>query len=313
MSSYSRLTRELRYQISGLLKADMSYCEIAAIVGVDKSTISREIARNSISGVYSPDKAHKKMVERISVRTKPKRFSFYCWLNVCRKLKQGWSPEQIRGRFKRDNVTVPSVEWIYVFIRTNKATGGKLYTYLRHQKPYKQRGKPSRKFVIQDRKSIHQRSCIVEKRVRLGDWEADLIIGVKYAGAAATLVDRTSRKLLMSPTYTGKKAKGVTNAINRLLKDEPVKTVTFDNGSEFTDHMKIAESNECGTYFCDPYTSQQRGTNENTNGLIRQYLPKTRDLTNLTQTECDQITNKLNNRPRKCLNWQTPNEVALTT
>ena len=313
MSSYSRLTREQRYQICCLLDEGFSQSRIAERVKVHKSTISRELARNSTSGCYNPNAADKKSNERLSEKTNPKRFTFYCWLQICRKLKAGWSPEQIKGRFKRDGIKVPSTEWIYQFIRTNKTRGGNLYKYLRHPKPYKQRGKPSRKFVIPNRKPIHQRSVMANERRRIGDWEADLMIGAKYAGAAATLVDRLSRRTLIAPTYSGKKTVGVTKAINLILQGEIVHTVTFDNGSEFTDHMKIARANECGTYFCDPYTSQQRGTNENTNGLIRQYLPKTRDLKDLTQTECDQIMHKLNNRPRKCLNWQTPNEVALTS
>ena len=149
----------------------------------------------------------------------------------------------------------------------------------------------------------------MDKRERLGDWEADLIIGKNNRGAALTLADRVSRFTLISPVKS-KHASVIRTAMTAILTHQRVETITFDNGREFADHYKTGKDLNADTYFCDPYASWQRGLNENTNGLIRQYRPKNHELTDLTQSECDQITHDLNNRPRKCLDWATPNETV---
>ena len=312
-SKYCQLTESQRYQVCVLRDTGISVTDIAEAVCVHKSTVYRELERNSVDGVYDPCQAHKATIERRCIASSQPRITSEDWDKVDEKLVEGWSPEQISNRFKKDGVLKVSTEWVYQHVLADKESGGKLYKNLRHSKRYKKRVDKRRRMKIPERVGISRRPNIVDKRERLGDWEADTIIGVDNQGAALTLVDRVSKYLIFKATRT-KKADPTADAAIKALKSHKTLTVTFDNGPEFAKHTKIRDELNCETYFCDPFTSQQRGTSENTNGLIRQYLPKNRELKTITQQECDQIANKLNNRPRKTLNWATPNEyVALHT
>jgi IS30 family transposase len=244
------------------------------------------------------------------------------WQQIEDKLRLDWSPEQITGWLIKNNQKSVSHEHIYQHVYTDQKAGGELYKHLRQQKKRRRKrsGKYDHRGIIPDRKSIDERPEIVEQRERLGDWEGDLIIGQKHQGAVLTLVERKSRFTLIRKVE-GKQALPVANAMIECLKWVPaVETITNDNGKEFAGHKMVSTALSADIYFAHPYSSWERGTNENTNGLIRQYLPKHRDLSTLTAKDELMIMDRINLRPRKCLNFSTPFEVffglhfvALTT
>lgn len=318
--NYTQLTREERYQIKVLLKTGQNQSEIADAIGVNKSTISRELVRNRGQRGYRPEQANdlakargrKKMKRQISEQT---------WLMVETQLRLDWSPEQICGWLVKNDQNQVSHEHIYQHVYADQKNGGELYKHLRcKQKRRKRCGKYDHRGMIPNRKSIDERPEIVEQRQRLGDWEGDLIIGKKHQGAVLTLVERKSRFTLIRKVE-GKQALPVANAIIECLSWVPaVETITNDNGKEFAGHKMVSTALSANIYFAHPYSSWERGTNENTNGLIRQYLPRHRDLSTLTAKEELMIMDRINLRPRKCLNFSTPFEVffglhlvALTT
>jgi len=229
-------------------------------------------------------------------------------------LKLDWTPEQIAGRLNEQKIIKITHEAIYQYIYKNKSNGGRLYLLLVHKaKKYNKRsGIYNSRGMILNRVSIHKRPKVVDNKTRIGDWEVDLIIGKYHKGSIVTIVDRKSKFTLMRK-LPSKEAIGVTNAIIELL--HPVKkithTITSDNGKEFSLHENISKSLDVDFYFCDPYSSWQRGLNENTNGLIRRYIPKKTEFDNISQDEMIMIQNKLNNRPRKALGYKTPNEVFM--
>ena len=319
MSTYKQLALEQRYQIKALLDNDVPKGKIATTIGVSRSTISRELNRNSGKRGYRPNQAHGKALARREKKSKL-RISEEVWALVEKTLREDWSPEQVSGKLKASGISV-SHERIYQHIYADKRVGGTLWTHLRRPKKYRKRaGGRDRRGKIPNRRSIDERSAIVDERSRIGDWEADLILGKNHQGVALTLTERKSRFTLLR-TFPGKHADPSTQGIKELLKwDARLKTITFDNGKEFAGHEEIASALNVDCYFANPYSSWERGTNENTNGLIRQYLPKNRSLKNISMEEETMIMDKLNLRPRKCLDFKTPYEVffghqpvALTT
>jgi IS30 family transposase len=229
------------------------------------------------------------------------------------KLCEEHSPEQIAGAMKTDPTCPgPSVshETIYKHIYANKAAGGDIYTHLRHRhkKRKPRRDQPGRRGQIKKRIGIEERPAVVETRERIGDWEADLVCGARTTGYLVTLVERKSRYTRIGLTK-GKTADEVTSEIVRLLADEVVETITFDNGKEFAGHETIAERLGCKCYFADPYSSWHRGLSENTNGLIRHYFPKGMSLAEVSWEQARFVEARLNSRPRKCLDYKPP-EVA---
>jgi transposase, IS30 family len=316
---YKQLDYLTRCKIYGLWRAGLNQTEIANEIKVHKSTISRELKRNITfvrtklgSWQYKPDYAQGYAENRR--KEKPKRIKFTKDVEqfVCEKLKENWSPEQISGYAKKHTLFSISHERIYQFILLDKKKGGSLYKHLRHQhKKYRKRyGSPNRKGPIKNRIMIDDRPKIVDEKKRLGDWEIDTIIGKEHQKAIVTLVERVSKKTLIGQVGT-KKADFVTGQIIRLLSEiKPyVLTITADNGSEFAHHEAVAAALETNIYFAHPYHSWERGLNENTNGLIRQYIPKGKDFDELTDADIIAIQDKLNNRPRKSLGFATPNEV----
>lgn len=317
--AYKQLDYRKRCQIYGLWRAGYKQYQIAKEIGVHKSTISREL-RNNLTFVrtalgswqYKPDHAqaaaenkHKVKPKRVKLTEDVKQF-------IRDKVNDDWSPEQISGHGKRHGLFSISHEAIYQFILQDKKTGGQLYKHLRHQhKKYRKRyGSPKRPDFIKNRRFIDDRPAIVDEKARLGDWEIDTIIGKEQKGAIVTLVERVSRKTLIGFAGT-KHASFVTEQTVRLLSavKKNVFTITADNGGEFAFHEQIAEALDAKVYFAHPYHSWERGLNENTNGLIRQYLPKGSDFTKVTEAQIMQIQDRLNNRPRKCLGYATPNEI----
>ena len=310
---YKQLTLEKRYHISALIKAGLNQKEIALEIGVHPSTISRELRRNrdKIRG-YSAEIAQ--VISTKKHKEKNKKFSLTKPIEkyIRSKLKQDWSPEQIAGRMKLDIGISVVHETIYRYIYTNKKNGGKLYKYLRHKNKkyhcrsnnYKARG------TIIDRVMIDKRTKIVEKKNRIGDLEIDTVIGKDHKGALVTVVDRKSKFVLIK-NVPSKEASIVTKALIEMI--QPIKaiakTITSDNGKEFAYHKQVSAALDTDFYFANPYHSWERGLNEHTNGLIRQYLPKKSKFLNVSKDEIIMIQNRLNHRPRKALNYKTPYEV----
>jgi len=310
MRSYTQLTQEQRYQIQALMKAGLNQSEIAAIVGVHKSTISRELGRNRGLRGYRPQQAHKLALGRRQGKAAP-RIGEAIWQQVEALIREEWSPEQVAGRIAMEQGVSISHEWIYQYIYADKRSGGNLYRYLRCQKVRRKRyGVYDRRGCIPNQVSIDDRPAIVDSKRRYGDWEGDTVIGKGHRGALVTLVERKSLYTVIR-SVLHKTAKAVRDAVVDGLTPyiDWVHTITYDNGREFADHEGMASDLDACIYFAHPYASWERGLNENTNGLIRQYFPKDRDLTTVTQHEIEQAMDKLNHRPRKSLGYRTPYEV----
>mgnify|MGYP005853660049 CR=1 FL=1 len=309
---YTHLTKEERYQIRAMLEMESSIREMANVLDRAPSTISRELRRNRGQRGYRPGQADQKACERARTSRTRARITVQDWAAVAALVRQDWSPEQISGRMRCEGRLSISPEWIYQFVYADKATGGDLCTHLRCQHKRRKRygSGRERRGRIPDRVGIEKRPAGVESRSRIGHWEGDTIIGKGHRGAAVTLVERKSRFLRIGK-LPGKSAKATQLAIQRRLSPmaERVQTLTLDNGKEFSRHQTVARALDAAVFFADPYASWQRGTNENTNGLIRQYLPKHRDLSTLTGAEVREIEKRINNRPRKCLDYRTPHEV----
>lgn len=309
MKNYCQLAQEQRYQIYALMKAGFKQSEIARELQVHKSTISRELKRNRGGRGYRPQQAQVKARARQRERDRSS-IAPATWQQIETLLGQEWSPVQIRGRMQLEKQSTVSHEWIYQRIWADKALGGKLHLNLRCQKLRRKKyGKSSRRGQIPNRRSIDERPAVVERKNRLGDWEADTMIGRHHQQALVTLVERKS-KLTRIAKVTRNTAVAMEQVTVRELKGLPCKTITSDNGREFAGHQRIAAQLNVDFYFAHPYCSWERGLNENTNGLIRQYFPKRHDFATITEQEIDFVMERLNNRPRKSLGYKTPNEVC---
>jgi IS30 family transposase len=306
--AYTQLTQTQRYQIYALLKMEHTQTQIANCLNVHKSTISRELRRNRGRRGYRPKQANRKAQERRAHNGL--RIEEQDWQLVEEKLRLDWSPEQISIWLKQIWRIQVSHESIYQYIYADKRIGGSLYKHLRRKKKRRKRqGGRDLRGTIPDRVSIDQRSEIVDQRSRLGDWEVDLIQGRGRKGAVVTLTERKSRFTLLRGVAS-KSADQVSRAVIDLLRwTKHVETITSDNGKEFANHKEISDALNLNFYFAHPYASWERGTNENTNGLIRQYFPKDRDLSTVTAQEECFVMDRLNLRPRKCLDFRTPYEV----
>jgi len=301
--NYTQITREERYQISALQKAGLNQNEIANVLNRSPSTISRELNRNRGKRGYRPKQAHYKSEERRAVNAR--QIDDATWQFAQEMLSIQWSPEQISGH------VYISPETVYQRVYADKRAGGLLWKNLRCQKQRKKRyGKMDRRGSIPNRLSIDDRPTIVDERKRIGDWEADTVIGKNHKQAIVSIVERKTGLTLIRKVER-KTAQAVSQAMIGLLKPflNKVHTITSDNGKEFAGHEDIANRLQADFYFAHPYSSWERGTNENTNGLIRQYFPKNRDFTTITQQEIDMAMDRLNNRPRKRLGYLSPNQV----
>lgn len=309
---YRQLTQTQRYQISALRVAGKSQRQIAAVLGCHNSTISRELRRNSIQG-YEPESAqHQANTRRRAAFKHHKRVP---WLTnwISKRLKEYWSPEQIAGFMSRMESPVQvSHQWIYDLIHRDRLQGGKLWRYCRHRnnRGRKRRAKEAGLGKIPNRVGIECRPQEIEDRATLGHWEGDTVLQGHKQSGMVTLVERRSGYLLAGrlQRFT---ASQTARTVIRLLKPirGAAKTLTLDNGSEFAEHEQMAGELNLSAYFCDPYCSGQRGTNENANGLLRQYYPKGTNFAKLSQTHINRVVEQLNNRPRKRLGYRTPAEV----
>ena len=312
MSHYTQLTREERYQISALKTAGHNQIDIAKVIGRHKSTISRELARNSGLRDYRPKQANSFAESRRLAKSIP-RISSKSWSRIELLLREDWSPEQVSRWLRNEEGIFVSPEWIYQHILQDKQSGGDLHSHLRCQKQRKKRyGSPDRRGQIKGRISIDERPDVVNQRSRIGDWEADTVIGKQGGAVLVTLVERKTRwsTIGKAPNRTAQEVKTVILECLQPLASQ-VQTLTYDNGKEFAQHQEISKELHCHGYFAHPYHSWERGLNENTNGLIRQFFPKGKDLSKVTDSAVRAVMNKLNNRPRKCLGFKTPNQVFL--
>ena len=316
MRKYRQLTEDDRIEIYAMKQAAKQQKQIAKALGVHPSTIFRELTRNAGRRGYRPKQAqqkalHRRYTSRKAVKMTPETIS--C---IEHKICMQHSPEQISERMKCDPDwagPIVSHERIYQHIWRDKADGGTLYKHLRiagTKQKRKRRNSRDSRGTIPNRLGIEKRPKIVEQKKRIGDWEGDTVIGKNHQGALVTLVERKS-KLTLIAKVIHYKSEAVDQAITGLLR--PVQqrsyTLTVDNGKEFACHESVAETLQIKIYFADPYSAWQRGLNENTNGLIRQYVPKGSDVRNLTDRQVQNIMDRLNNRPRKALGFLTPNEV----
>ena len=313
MRTYHQLTQEQRYQIYALQKTDHTLSEIAEVIGVHKSSVSRELKRNRGQRGYRPQQAQEQTLRRRE-KSVP-RITAAIWAVVENLLRRDWSPEQISGRLKKEQKVCISHEWIYQYVLKDKQAGGNLYRHLRCQKKRRKRyGSYDRRGKLPNCRSIEERPAIVSTRKRLGDWEVDTLLGRKQKQAMVTLTERKSRFSLLGKV-SRRTAQAVRQQVCRLLLPirDQVHTLTADHGKEFADHEQIAEMLQLKFYFAHPYAAWERGTNENTNGLLRQYFPRQSDFQTISNKKMEQAMSKLNFRPRKSLRFKTPFEVFFHT
>ena len=312
MRKYKQLTECQRYQIEALKKAEKNQKEMAKIVGVSRATISRELKRNTGKRGYRPKQANIKTVNRRENAVKAVKMTGDVISIINAKVELEWSPEQISGWLNLEEKIQLSHERIYQHIWADKRHGGELYKHLRqsNKKRKKKYGSKDKRGQIRNRISIDERPEIVAEKTRLGDWEIDTVIGKNHQGALVTIVDRVSKFTLIKKVDS-KHADVVTKATIDLLKpfEDKTLTITADNGKEFAGHEIMANELDTEVYFAHPYSSWERGLNENTNGLIRQYFTKGSSFENIMDAQVEGVMDKLNHRPRKTLNYRTPHAV----
>jgi transposase, IS30 family len=318
MAGYRRLGMDDRVQIQVLTKRGVSDAEITRELKVHRSTVGRERRRNKVDGMYYYHQAQacaerrQRERRRRAAKLTPAVVAF-----VEEKLRLGWSPEQIGGWLKHRQTELASVSYerIYWHVWRNKVDGGDLYRHLRRGgRRYRRFGSrfdfTRRKAPVSGRLDIGQRPAIVEEKSRVGDWELDTIVGSQRKGALVSMVERGS-KLVRLALVAESKSEPVASAIERsLAKDiDKVLTLTMDNGAEFAQHKLFGAALDADTFFARPYHAWERGLNEHTNGLVRQYFPKSTDFTVISEDEVLRVEELLNNRPRAVLAFRTPLEV----
>jgi len=310
MKTYKQLTLTDMAKIEALLQENYSYSEIGIIIGKNRTTVYRCIKNNSEDGAFLAEKAWEKVSNRksranIHIRILPdsllEKF-------IIEKVQIHWSPEQIAGTWTKDTGEAICHETIYQYIYKQKAELIKLYLR-RKGKRYKHKRKE--KYQIADRRMIDQRPKEVEERKEIGHWEGDTVVGKRHKGAIVTNVERKSGFLIASKVKIGS-AESIFKATVEDFKDIPDElciSITYDNGKEFSLHKDIENSTSMTVYFAHPYRSCERGTNENTNGLLREFIPKGTDFNTVSDEDLDYYVSLINNRPRKRLGFMTPYEV----
>lgn len=314
--AYSQLTYEDRIRMKVLLQQGKTPTEVSIEIGKHRSSIYRELSRNQSCGGYFPETAQilarNRKVEASSLPRIDEEKKDW----VTEKLKEQWSPEQISQRMKIELGETVSHEWIYGMVYEDKKEGGTLHLNLRWgRKTRKKRGGGrDKRGQIPNRVSIEQRPAEINTRARVGDFEGDLIVGANHKGMLLTLVDRNSRYTLVEKLAdkSAEMTAQATIAVLAELKGDK-HSITFDNGKEFSAHEQISAEANVSIYFAHPYSSYERGTNENTNGLIRQYFPKKTDLSEVSRQSVKKVENLINHRPRKVLGFKTAYEVHFGT
>ena len=311
--TYKHLSREERYSISILRSKGESCSSIAATLRRSPATIRREFKRNATAnGGYRYEHAHKQASTRSANATcRASKVCEVSWSFAKKKLvNEQWSPEQIAGELKDRGMKPISHETIYLSIYQDRKNFGSLHKHLRHKvRSYKNRSlKNDKRGRITNQISIDLRPAEVDQRLSIGHWEIDTIVGKPSGNVLVTMVERCSRYTLIARAEN-KSAEAVSLALLKRLAPirNKVETLTYDNGKEFAKHLFIDDILESQGYFAHPYSSWERGLNENTNGLIRQYFPKRTDFGKITDQAIAIVEAKLNRRPRKCLDRKTPN------
>ncbi len=312
-TGYHHLTHSERCQISALLHSGLSKRAIARELDRDPGTISREVSRNRGQRGYRPRQAQDRAAtRRHDASAVPWKMTPERWAVVEDRLREGWSPEQIAGRFRQQGLVLAGTEWIYQHVRADRRAGGDLYRCLRRRgrKPNWRGGRHAGRGHIPGRVDISERPAVVEEKRRIGDWELDTIVGARHRGALVSSVDRASKYTFLRRVDV-KTAAAVTEALTRCLGPvrDRVHSCTADNGKEFAGHRAIAEALGAGFYFATPYHSWERGLNEQTNGLVREYFPKGTDFRAVTDAQVRAVEDRINTRPRKVLGYRTPAEV----
>lgn len=310
--SYSRVTWEDRIKIKLLLQQGKTNTEIADEIGKNKSTIGRELKRNSGGRGYRPKQAQGFAEAREELKHQPYALTDELKIEIKKRLEKKWSPEQISNRLRLENRASVSSETIYKFIYADKEAGGELWKNLRRSNRSRRRRFPSeeRRGKIKDARPLSKRGKAANNRKTTGHWERDTMIGLDRKSAVLALVDRKSRYNKFVK-LNRRLAPKVTAATIKALKGLPVASITNDRGLEFADHKSCSSKLKVKIFFCDAYNSSQRGTNENRIGILRQYFPKKTDLRNINNKMIRKVEFEINNRPMKCLDWKTPYEVMM--
>jgi IS30 family transposase len=311
---YHQITPAERYTLATLRKQTPSLTskEIARLMERDRSTIYREIRRNSThrDGSYRPFRAQEAANGRRRRTRKHSQFTDEQWSVVETLLRVDLSPEQVSGWLARHRLFRISHETIYQHIWHNKREGGDLWRRLRQRPRYRKRyGTYEKRGRLAGKRHISQRPATVELRREIGHWEMDTVSGARTKHCIVTLVERATGCLLIAKLADHTKAE-LNRRVIQLIREQRhlFKSITVDNGTEFHGYEDIERATGVTFYFATPYRSWERGTNENTNGLVRQYLPKRHSMKNLTQSRCSEIACILNNRPRKRYGFRTPLE-----
>lgn len=313
MSHYTQLTLAQRYQIQALSQQPIRQLDIAIQLGVSPATISRELARNRQKEPYQAILAQERTAQ---LRQRPAyKLTGSLKEDVLKQLAERHSPEQISGVLALEKgQKVISHEAIYQFIYKRKFVDGqelKSFLRIRHKKKYKKRGQSEKRGSIPNRVGIEDRPAIVETNTEVGHWEGDTVIGSNHEGVLLTLVERVTKYTLIVKLPSKHAHYLATKLISCLVRCLlPVHSITFDNGREFTDHERISRVLKTSIYFARPYHSWERGLNENTNGLIRQYIPKSCPISIVKSNDVSWIQDQLNHRPRKTLGFLTPIQYA---
>ena len=312
MRRYRQLTSGERYALSALRKQGCSQAEIARALGRHRSTISREVRRNvKPDGFYRPKDAVDYARWRRSRTRRVSPFTPADWLLVTRYLQRQWSPEQVSGRLRRRGVLRISHETIYRYIWRDKHEGGTLYRHLRcaQKKRRKRYGSYDSRGRLAGKRPISARPPGAENRSRVGHLEGDTVLGGRDTHCVLTMVDRKTG-FVMIGKLRSRTVQDTSRRAVAMIRSSPraVRSITVDNGTEFHGYKAIEDRTGTEFYFATPHHSWERGTSENTNGLIRQYLPKKKSMASVTQRRCDRIAHRLNTRPRKRLGFRTPYE-----
>jgi IS30 family transposase len=311
---YAHLTQHQRYQIEAAIQAKEPVSCIARKLSVHRSTVYRELRRGrhrpqGYLAWYAQERAERRA--RRSAANHPTQPDSL-WRLIRRLIRLEWSPEEVRGylhRFERPLVSVPA---IYAHLRRHRRRGGRLHEHLRYGRRYHRWGHHSSVGLPAHRPSIHSRPAQVQQRRVPGHWEGDTLTGGSRIHKLLALVERKSRFLrLRKPPSRALLSRSIAQATLGALRSLPTRSITFDNGSEFSHYALIEQRLGCKIYFADPHSPWQRGTCENTIGLIRQYVPKGSSGKHLSAAQIARIEHKLNHRPRKCLGFKTPAEVLL--
>jgi IS30 family transposase len=310
---HAQITLEERYAINVMRKQRYSIRAIARELGRAPSTVSRELSRNlRPSGRYVPGIAHSHAVARRRRSRRNSRITPETWEVVERYLRLDWSPEQVAGFLRTEGILRISHEAIYLHVWADKRAGGNLWRHLRQatKKRRKRYGAYDSRGRLAGKRHISERPPEVEERIEVGHWEIDTVMGTEHGrNSVVTMVERTTGYLVMGKLERHCAADATTRCIELIERQGGrVATITADNGTEFHSYKDIESATGAEFYFATPHHSWERGTNENTNGLVRQYLPKRTTFAHVTQTDCDAIATKLNSRPRKRLGYRTPEE-----